>query len=195
MISNPSIPALQKIGTAAILLLLTACAQFEKEPVAVPECYTPPKVVSEFDKLLAFAADFAGMPAPARAEVCGSLLKRQKEAPDTSVYLQLLSVRAMSDACGDIGKIVQQIDEMPAENLQDESLRRFVAAQKEGLKNMVAVTKKLGSLERKQKKYQSVLESKETAGTKANEARLLREKLDAIRTMEKQLDESGDGKP
>jgi hypothetical protein len=54
-------------------------------------------------------------------------------------------------------------------------------------------SRKSGSTERKQKTVQSVPESKGTNGSKKDETRLLREKLEAIRSMEKQLDESGGG--
>jgi hypothetical protein len=47
-------------------------------------------------------------------------------------------------------------------------------------------------MEPKQKTVQSVPESKDTKGSEKNETRLLREKLEAIRSMEKHLDESGD---
>jgi len=69
-----------------------------------------------------------------------------------------------------------------------------------------AVSTKLYSLERKQKALQSIPESKKVGGIKKNantskkntgdsnnnETQLLREKLEAIRSMEKHLDESGD---
>jgi hypothetical protein len=54
-------------------------------------------------------------------------------------------------------------------------------------------SKKLSAAEQKQKKVKTVLESKEPSEPKKNETRLLREKLEAIRSMEKQMDESVDG--
>jgi hypothetical protein len=46
----------------------------------------------------------------------------------------------------------------------------------------------------KQKTVQSMPESKNTNGSKKDETRLLREKLEAIRSMEKHLDETSDTK-
>jgi hypothetical protein len=71
-------------------------------------------------------------------------------------------------------------------------MQRLVTIHTEALKRLHNVSRKLGSLERKQKTVQSVLESKDTNGSKKNETQLLREKLEAIRSMEKHLDESGD---
>ena len=194
MMTKSSIPVMQKIAITVMLSLLNACAQFETEPVPVPECYTPPRVQSDLEKLLAFGAGMAHMPPSARVEVCESLLKRQKELPDNMIRLQLMLARSLSDACGDVHRVLEQVESIPVESLQDEALRQYVAVQKESMKTMQTVAKKLGTLERKQKKFQSVLDSKESVEPKANETRLLREKLEAIRTMEKQLDESSDAK-
>ncbi len=185
---------MHKTTLAPILLLLASCAQFDSEPPKPVPCYTPPKVESDFEKLFAFGVEMANMPVSARVEACESLLKRQKESPDTTLRLQILVGRSLSDACGDIHKILEQIDSISPENFVDQQLAQFVAMNREILKNMSKVSKKLGTLERKQKKFQTVLESKEASESKANEARLLREKLDAIRTMEKQLDESVESK-
>jgi hypothetical protein len=48
-------------------------------------------------------------------------------------------------------------------------------------------------LERKQKNLQTLIETKDQGESKAEESRLLKEKLKAIRSIEKQLDESAEG--
>jgi len=67
---------------------------------------------------------------------------------------------------------------------------------------MLGLSKKLAVLERKQKSLQSLLGSKGAKNpgkpkggkvAKDGEARLLRDKLEAIRAMEQKLDEAGDG--
>jgi peptidoglycan hydrolase CwlO-like protein len=80
----------------------------------------------------------------------------------------------------------------------------------EALKRLHDVSKKLDSLERKYKKLQSLLESKKVGNSKKfiykpkkdvkdleeptdDQTQLLREKLEAIRSMEKHLDESDNG--
>jgi len=99
--------------------------------------------------------------------------------------------RLLSDACGDIPAILDGVDSIPYASLSDERMQKLVAIDKEILKRMQNVPKKSGSVERKAKKAQSVPESKQTKGSNNNETRLLREKLEAIRSMEKHLDESG----
>jgi hypothetical protein len=73
-------------------------------------------------------------------------------------------------------------------------MQRLVAIHTEALKRLQNVSRKPGTLEHKQKTVQSVPESKDTSESKKDENRLLREKLEAIRSMEKHLDESGDAK-
>lgn len=191
---------LQTLAIAAPILLLNGCASFNSEPVEkAPDCHVAPKEPSKFDHLLAFAIDTSKMPPPARAELCRGLVKKQKDAPDHHQLMQLLIGRTLSDSCGDIGKLLEQANAMPVTVYDDESLRQFVSLQLEVLKNMQTVSKRLNSLEKKKKKLQGAAagllgDSKETPESVNNETRLLREKLDAIRTMEKQLDGSGDAK-
>jgi hypothetical protein len=135
----------------------------------------------------------ANMNAASRSELCRSLLKRQKESPGPGIQLHLMVGRLLSDACGDIPKVLDGVASIPAGYLNDERMTRLVATDTEALKRMNSLSKKLVSVESKQKTVQTVQEPKETSGTKKDENRLLREKLDAIRSMEKQLDESGEG--
>ncbi|WP_150049640.1 MULTISPECIES: hypothetical protein [Methylomonas] len=177
------------------LILLGGCAHFQSDPEPPPQpCAPQPKPVSELENLLTFAFDMANMSETARSEACSALLKRQQIAETTTNLLQLAVGRQLSGACGDIEQILSKLNEIPPEQLGDEPLRLFVGFQKATLTSKGQLSKKIGKLERKQKKYQSALESKDANATKANEARLLREKLEAIRSMEKQLDESGGDK-
>lgn len=182
------------ITLMTILTLLNGCALFEtevKENPVIPDIV--PIVRSELDELLEFGADMAGKPSPVRADQCRSLLKRQKESPDTRIQLQLMVGRLLSDACGDIPKIIDGVAAIPKEKLTDDKLQNLLTIQMEALKVLNTQSKKLGTLERKQKNLQTLIESKEHGVSKSEESRLLREKLKAIRTMEKQLDESAEG--
>lgn len=176
-------------------LILAGCASFKTgEAEVVPECQTPPKTASKFDNLLIFAHDLSKMPSAARTVQCHNLVKQQKEAPNTDTLLQLMVGRTLSDACGDTGKLLDQLAALPATSLEDETLRQFVAVEQEALKNILSATKKLNSQDKKKKKAQVGSENKESTDSVSNETRLLREKLDAIRSMEKQLDGSIDAK-
>ena len=182
---------------ALILSISTGCAQFntQGEKGISQSPYRPPlpNVQSDVDDLLSFGAKMANMTVPSRAEQCRSLLKRQNEPAGGGMQLYLMVGRLLSDACGDIPKILEGVASIPAGNFSDERMQMLVSIHTETLKRMNNTSKKLGVLERKQKSVQSALESKESTGSKKDESRLLREKLEAIRSMEKQLDESGDG--
>lgn len=185
------------INMALTLFLMTGCAEFDsglKSSFATP--YEDPYAQSDLDELLNFGANMSNIPASSRAEVCRLLVKRQKTSTEPGIQLHLMIGRLLSDTCGDIPKILDGVAAIPAKNLFDDRVQKLVAIHTEALKRMKSVPRKLGSLERKQKSVQTVLEpkeSKDSNGSKKDEARLLREKLEAIRSMEKQLDESGDG--
>lgn len=188
---------------ALILLLIAGCAQVppdQGQPVEKPQ--EDAYARSDLDELLDFGASLGGKTAPARAEVCRALLNRQREAPGTGVQLHLLTGRLLSDACGDIPKILEGLDGIPIDGLSDERVRHLVSAQREALKRVFNLSKKLAVLERKQKSLQSLLESKvsknpnkarDAKASKDGEARLLRNKLEAIRAMEQKMDETGGG--
>ena len=205
---------MQKISLLLSLLLLAGCARFNFGWNEDSGNYDDPYTQSSFDELLAFGANMANIPPLSRSEVCSTLLKRQKDYPGTTgIELHLMVGRLFSDTCGDIPEILKGVGSIPPENLSDEKVQKLVSIYTEALKRSHAASIKLSSLERKQKKLQSVLESKNVSRSKKNttiskktedeskktedeskknETQLLREKLEAIRSMEKHLDESGD---
>lgn len=151
-----------------------------------------PYAQADPDELLTFGANMANIPASSRTEVCQTLLKRQNKSPGAGLQLHLMVGRLLSDACGDIPEILDRVSSIPVANLYDVRLQKLVAINTEILKRMNNLLKKVVSLGRRQKSVQSLLESKDAKVSKKNETRLLREKLEAIRSMEKHLDESGD---
>lgn len=189
------LPTIQTIAIATTMLVLSGCSHFKfgtDEPV--PECTQPPKVASKLENLLTVANDISKMPSAARTVLCHNLVKRQQESMDQELLLQLIVGRTISDACGDISKLLDQANALPSTTLDEEPLRQFVGLQQEVLKNMLATSKKLSNLEKKKKKKQLSPDSKDSTEPVSDETRLLREKLDAIRSMEKQLDGSSDVK-
>ncbi|MGZ4980683.1 MAG: hypothetical protein ACXV8P_06115 [Methylobacter sp.] len=191
-----SLPSIRNINLALSLLLLTGCADFNAgwngNGYGYSDRYNDPYAQSDFDELLAFGANMSKISPSARAEVCHTLLKRQKNPPGAGIHLHLMVGRLLSDACGDIPKILSGVNAIPPGSIPDERMQRFVAIHTETLKRLQNVSRKVGTLEHKQKSVQSVLESKDTTESKKDETRLLREKLEAIRSMEKHLDESGE---
>ena len=184
--------SVQKTSLALSFLLLAGCAEFNTGFGGNSAPYQDPYMQSDFDELLAFGDNMAKTPPTSRDKVCRTLLKRQKDSPDTGVTLHLMVGRLLSDTCGEIPKILNAVDAIPPEKLPDGRMQKLVAIHTDSLKRLSAVSKKASSLERKQKSVQSVVESKNTKGSKKDENSLLREKLEAIRSMEKHLDESGD---
>jgi len=188
---------------ALILLLMTGCTQVKPDQgQPVEKSQEDFYALSDLNELLDFGTSLGGKTVPARAEVCRALLNRQREAPGTGVQLHLLTGRLLSDACGDIPKILEGVDAIPLDGLPDERVRHLVSAQREALKRLHSLSKKLAVLERKQKSLQSLLESKvsknpnkagDAKASKDGEARLLRNKLEAIRAMEQKMDETGGG--
>jgi hypothetical protein len=72
----------------------------------------------------------------------------------------------------------------------DEQTQKLLGVSVELLKRLNTTSKSLTILERKQKSLQMLLDSKgkEEPNNTKNDAKLLRDKLEAIRAMEKQLD-------
>ncbi|WP_027147807.1 hypothetical protein [Methylobacter tundripaludum] len=187
-----SLLSIRNTGLALSLLLLAGCADFNAGYNGYPNQYNDPYAQSDFDELLAFGANMAKISPSSRAEVCRTLLKRQKNPPGAGIHLHLMVGRLLSDTCGEIPRILDGINAIPPGSLPDERMQRLVAIHTEALKRLQNVSRKPATLEHKQKTVQSVPESKDTPESKKDENRLLREKLEAIRSMEKHLDESGD---
>ena len=196
------------MAVALALLMLAGCANVKPdlpEPTSVAH-HDDPYARSDLDELLGFGADLDGKTPSDRAEVCRVLLKRQKEASSpgvqTGLQLHLMTARLFSDACGDIAKILGGVDSLPAQDLPDGRVRQWMAVQTQALKRMDSLSKRLGTLERKQKWLHSLLATKTVKSpgkprvakpSKHGESRALREKLDAIRSMEERMDETGEG--
>lgn len=179
---------------ALSLILLSGCAQYNSPyRGGFYSAYNDPYAQTDFDELLNFSANMANISATARADVCRSLLKSQKGA-GTGIQLHLLVGRLYSDACGDIPAVLDEVASIPPGSLYDDRLQKLVAIHTEALKRMNNQSRKVVTVDRKQKSVQGALEPKDTTGSKKDEARLLRDKLEAIRSMEKQLDETSDGK-
>lgn len=193
-----SFRSMRFMSLALALLLMAGCAWFKSGAQdSASDSHKDPYAQSDFDELLGFGADMAVLPAVSRTELCRSLLNRQ--APGPGVQLHLMMGRVLSDACGDIPKILEGLDSPAVKNLSDERVRRLVAVQTEALRRINSLSKKMGLLERKYKIAQTAHESKKHKGSKdpkvsnKDESRLLRDKLEAIRDMERKLDETGDG--
>jgi hypothetical protein len=183
------LPAATRLITLALsLALLAGCAQFNSD-FGYPNRYGGSYSQSDFDELLVFGSGMATMPSTARVKTCRSLLKQQKLSPSPDIYLHLMVGRLLSDACGDISKVLAGVNSIPPRNMPDPRLQRLVTIDTEILKRLNYTPRRHSSQESSQRS-ESEPDAKSSSGSKKNENRLLREKLDAIRSMEKHLDES-----
>ncbi|CAG0989265.1 hypothetical protein IVG45_01655 [Methylomonas sp. LL1] len=182
--------AMRLLLLSSLFFLLPGCAGYNSAYSNRPADIYDPYAQSGIDELLAFGASMANMPESGRADVCRSLLNTQKLSPSDGKQLHLMVGRLLSEACGDIPRILDGVQAVSPGYASDERVQRLIAIHTQTLTRMHNQSKKLNTAEQKQKKVKTVLESKETAEPKKDENRLLREKLDAIRSMEKQMDES-----
>ena len=142
-----------------------------------------------FDDLLDFSANMAKISPSARAKVCRTLTQ-QGASPGTKRKLYRMSGRLFSGTCGDIASILADVAAIPSAKISDERLRKLIAIQSEALRSLQYETAVQDYMERNPKPAVPVPKRKQRVQkTPSNdEARLLREKLEAIRAMEKQLD-------
>lgn len=181
-----------------LVVLLNSCTDFNTPPpesTSLPQSAT--NVEPVVDKLLDFGVGMSAMSEPSRTDLCKSLLNTQQLLYSDDVQLQLMIGRLLSDACGDIPKILEGIETINSDYKADERLQKLITIHSQALLHIHNRTKKPLAIKQKSKKLKSVPEIKEVApeikeatDTKPNETHLLREKLEAIRSMEKQLDES-----
>lgn len=168
---------------------MTGCAQFNSGfGGRFSNNYSDPYARSDYEELLTFGDNMAHMSASSRADVCRSLVRRQKGSRDPGIQLHLMVGRLLSDSCGSIPKVLRGVETVP---LTDSRLQRFVSINTAALKRMNSGSRRSsGSVDSRPKKAQTVYEPSDSKGSRKDENRLLREKLEAIRSMEKQMDES-----
>ena len=183
-------------------LSLAGCSEFT---TGVKPGYYDPYGMADYDELIGFGANMTHMTESGRTEMCRSLQDRQQTNPAPGLTLHRMIGRLLSDDCGDIGQILAAVAAMPPDALSEVRMRQFVAVNTETLKRMDSLSKRVTLAQRKQKSCPSVANTRSSKRSKSvkkeevtttqdkNETQLLRDKLEAIRSMEKQLDESGDG--
>jgi len=187
------------------LSVLAGCAEFSPDRYRA-SYYTPSHDAysrSDIDELLGFGAAFANKTGTARAEECRRMLKHYQNNPDVGVRLHLLIGRTLSETCGDTTKILASVGAIPPDRMPDGRVQNLVAIHMETLKRARSLPRKPAATERKPATA-CVPDSKPGYKTDSptDEARILREKLEAIRAIEKSMDapdadaglEEGDGK-
>jgi hypothetical protein len=190
----PSLFITRNINAALCVLLLSGCAPYHSHWHGYPRShYNDPYAQSDIDELLQFGATMSRISPSSRAETCRILLKRQKDSPTpiAGVQIHLMLGRLFSESCGDIPKILQGVDSIPSRQLYDEQTQQLIAINREALKQLDAQPRKTVFLERKNKTIAEP-EAQAVPGSAKDENLLLREKLEAIRSMEKKMDRSSE---
>ena len=183
---------LQLIVILPLIFLFSGCASFNSDyPDRTPEPAYDPYAHSGIDELLAFGASMSAMSEAERSELCKSLTNTQKISPSSGKQLHLMLGRLLSDNCGDISKIINDVQAIKPKYADDERLQRLITINTLALQRLQNQSKK-ASTEAKSKKSKSKTDVKDTTEPVKDESRLLREKLEAIRSIEKQMDESVD---
>jgi hypothetical protein len=177
------------------LSVLAGCAEFSPDRYRA-SYYTPSYDAysrSDIDELLGFGAAFANKTGAARAEECRRLLKHYQNNPDVGVRLHLLIARTFSEACGDTTRILTSVGAIPPHQMPDGRVQNLVAIQMETLKRAGSLSRKSATAERKTDRKQTAVRAPDSkpgykADSPTDEARILREKLEAIRAIEKSMD-------
>lgn len=190
----PPTLALRLSGSIFLILMLPGCAEyFSSQPVKTTAQQNAPYSQSTIDDLLAFGASMTTMPDSSRADLCISLVDSQKNAALNSVQLQLMVGRLLSDACGDIPKIVEEVEAIEPKYASDDRLQRLISINLQALKRMHKLEHKKRVEMRKSKKAKMIVEPKGVTEPSQNEADFLRKKLEAIRSIDKQMNDNLDG--
>lgn len=173
-------------SAALVALLLVGYLEFYSDGIA--KSYGARSVsyyrLTDLDELLRFGADFTKKTESSRAEECRFLLKHQQESPGVGLQLHLMMGRVLSEACGDIPNILRSVESIPRARLPDKRVQQLVAIQTEALRRLGWGAKKLAPAERKQNATHPAPEAND------DDARVLRKKLEDIRGIEKNLDET-----
>lgn len=189
----PPTLTLRLLGSIFLIFILPSCAEyFSSQPLKTTTQQNIPYSQSTIDDLLAFGASMTTMPDGSRADLCISLVDSQKKAALNSVQLQLMVGRLLSDACGDIPKIVEDIEAIEPKYASDDRLQRLITINLQALKRMHKLEHKKRVEMRKSKKTKMIVKPKDVTEPTQNEADFLREKLEAIRSIDKQMNDSVD---
>ena len=188
-----------RCAALAALVLLSGCAQFRsvwygKSILSRPADYY---VYADLDELLRFGADMARKSVSSRSEECRRLLRHQGDSRGIGVELHLMTGRLFSESCGDARKIALSVKAIPPSKVPDTRVQWLIEAQAETLKRLGggygSGSKRRAPVERKQKARAPEPRPAGESGkgeAEKDEASILREKLEAIRAIERKLDKA-----
>lgn len=174
----------------ALALLSHGCSTQRADLVAKPVPAKPtaeqpsvPYLRVDSDELLRFGADLANATNTQRKTICRDLLQRERERAQPGLALHLLIGRTLSKSCGDIATVLRWVAAIPPDTLRDDRVRWLIAKEQAVLKEMQRLTRAAASAARTPKTART-----DCPQPQQDEAQRLRQKLDEIRAIERQLD-------
>jgi hypothetical protein len=116
------------------------------------------------------------------------LLKREREHPQPGLHLHLLVGRTVSKSCGDIGSIIRSVSAITAGRIPDARVRWLIAKDSATLREI----QRLSSLaSARAPRTQKAKNADCPPGPQVEENRRLKQKLDEVRAIERQLEGAG----
>jgi hypothetical protein len=177
----------------AIILLLSGCKQFPSRWDNPGGSRLPDYSHPDLNDLLEFGSNMASISPSARANVCRTLT-RQHASRVITAKLYLLAGRLYSNSCGDISQVLKTVGSIRRTDIYDERIWNLITIQTEALKRMQYSNMNATPVfsDRRPGAVVSSPERKSENTPTKDETLLLRRKLEALRSIEKQMDESGD---
>lgn len=144
-------------------------------------------------ELVNFQVDFAAKSPADRVKECRALRKKQGAKPEARWLLRLMIGRALSEGCGEPAALLRAYDALAGQRSLEQPVAGMAAYQAEVLKRVGRPARQAVPTGRKSRDETVQPAGKDkaepTPPAAKDEAKLLREKLDAIRSMEKKMDE------
>jgi hypothetical protein len=137
------------------------------------------------DELLRFGANLAQAPLAERKSICRDLLKRERARADLGLELHLMVGRTLSRSCGDVATVLKWVSAIPSDRIPEDRLRWLIARDSAVLKEMQRLGRATSQVSRTRKVSRAQCPP---AQPQQEETVKLRQKLEEIRAIERQLD-------
>ncbi|WP_139556988.1 hypothetical protein [Methylotetracoccus oryzae] len=182
---------LSLIGLLALLGSACSTRPVQPEPLAAParpvakQAPATPHERIDSDELLRFGAHLAQATPPERKTLCRDLLKREREHADPVLQLKLMVGRTLSRSCGDIAAVLKWVSGIPSDHIAEDRLRWLIARDSAVLREMRRLERAASQAPRTRRSAR--VQGRPTQAQQDETARL-RQKLEEIRAIERQLD-------
>lgn len=178
------------------LVLLSACSAWKDKPLPPPPP-PPPEAryqSAEQNELLRYGDELALMSAEARQAECARVLELAGPEAGAGTHLHLLQIQMLVDGCGDQRANLAALATLQV-NIADESTRRWLAFQEQVAARWQARDDRCKMLEKQlQQTLKTVRTSRNRVKSRESEVQELKDKLDALKSIEENLGGSETGR-